>query len=218
MNMNALAMIRLGLLGLLIMAQAARAQFSPALDTTGGKRGTYHLVVTVGVGSSRYGSPIGIPLAWGQTETDRQGQSMMIRALWHPDHRFRTGLETGLTTFYTYKGVVNGEPGSVRVTAIPILLIYQMPLAWHTGTERSLFRRLAVTVGFGAYLIRSAYNYKGTVKSQQLSAGWLGALSYTQPITNRLRLAVEVRWLNPTATQEHDFALQGQVLWRVLSW
>ncbi|WP_148289364.1 hypothetical protein [Fibrella aestuarina] len=215
--MHARTIIGLSLLALLA-GRAARAQFSPPTDTTGGKRGTYHIVVTVGVGSSQYASAIGIPPAWRQTETNRLGQSVMIRALWHPDHRFRTGLETGLTTFYTYKGVVNGEPGSVSVSAIPILLVYQMPLAWHSGTERSLWRRLAATVGFGTYLIRSEYSYKGSVNSQELSAGWLWALSYTQPLSNRLRLAAEVRWLNPTATRENAASLQAQLLWRVLSW
>ena len=206
------------LLSLLGLGQPGRAQFSPATDTTGGKRGTYHVVVTLGAGIARYGTAIGIPPTWQQTEANYAGTSYTVRAMWHPDHRFRTGLETGLTTFYTYKGLINGEAASVRVSAIPILLIYQMPLAWHTGTERSLLRRVAATVGFGAYLIRSQFTYKGTVNSQEISAGWLGAVSYTQPLTNSLRLAAEVRWLNPTATRESDFAVQAQLLWRVLSW
>lgn len=206
------------LLGLLLLLHPCRAQFSPPTDTTGGKRGTYHVVLTVGGGSSLYRTAIGIPPTWQQTEANYVGTSFTVRALWHPDHRFRTGIETGLTTFYSYKGTVNGEAASVKVSAIPILLIYQMPLAWHTGTERSLFRRLAVTAGLGAYLVRSQLNYKGTVNSQEVSAGWLGGVSYTQPLTNSLRLAAEVRWLNPTATRESDFAIQAQALWRVLSW
>ncbi|MBO0933730.1 hypothetical protein [Fibrella aquatilis] len=206
------------LLSLLLLELPGWAQFSPPTDTTGGKRGAYHVVLTVGGGGSVYRSAIGIPPAWQNTEANYAGTSFTVRALWHPDHRFRTGLETGLTTFYSYKGTINGEAASVRVSAIPILLIYQMPLAWHTGTERSLLRRVAVTAGLGAYLIRSQLTYKGTVNSQEISAGWLGGVSYTQPLTNSLRLAAEVRWLNPTATRESDFAVQAQVLWRVLSW
>lgn len=205
-------------LGLLLLLSPCRAQFSPATDTTGGKRGTYHVVLTVGGGTSLYGTAIGIPPAWQKTAGNYAGTSFTVRALWHPDHRFRTGIETGLTTFYSYKGTVDGEAASVTVSAIPILLVYQMPLAWHTGTERSFFRRMAITVGTGAYLIRSQLVQKSTVNSQEISAGWLAATSYTQPLSKSLRLAVEARWLNATATRESDYAIQAQVLWRVLSW
>ncbi len=208
----------LSLLSLLLLLPPCRAQFSPATDTTGGKRGAYHLVLTAGAGPSRYGTAIGIPPAWQRTEGNYAGTSFTIRAMWHPDHRFRTGLETGLTSFYSYKGTVDGEVASVKVSAIPILLIYQMPLAWYKGSERSFWRRMAVTVGTGAYLIRSQLSNKGIVNSQEISAGWLAATSYTQPLSNSLRLAVEARWLNPTATQESDFSLQAQVLWRIFSW
>lgn len=216
--MKIVILLAISLVSLLLALPPCRAQFSPATDTTGGKRGLYHVVVTAGAGSALYRTAIGIPPAWQQAEAKDVGTSFTIRALWHPDHRFRTGLETGLTTFYSYKGTVNGESASVSVSAIPILLIYQMPLAWNRGTERSFLRRMAVTVGTGAYLVRSQFRYKGTVNTQEISAGWLGAISYAQPITNSLRLAAEVRWLNPTATRENDFALQVQVLWRVFSW
>lgn len=216
--MKIATLLAISLLILLLVSSTCQAQFSPATDTTDGKRGTYHIVVTAGAGGALYRTAIGIPSAWQQTKSNDVGTSFTVRALWHPDHRFRTGLETGLTTFYSYKGTVNGELASVSVSAIPILLIYQMPLAWHTGTERSFLRRVAITVGTGAYLVRSQLKYKGTVNTQEISAGWLGAIAYAQPITNSLRLAAEVRWLNPTATRENDFALQAQVLWRVFSW
>ena len=210
--------IVLVLLGWLLIQHPGRAQFSPATDTTGGKRGTYHVVLTIGGGATLYGSPVGLPAPWQQTEVNHAGQAFTVRAMWHPDHRFRTGLETGLTTFYTYNGIVNGETASVKVSAIPILLVYQMPLAWNRGTERSFFRRVAVTVGLGAYQIRSQLNYKGAVNTSRLSAGWMGACSYVQPITNSIRLGAEVKWLNPTATQESNYSVQLQILWRAFSW
>lgn len=207
----------LGLVGVLIGAQSIARPLAEA-DTAKPQRGTYSCVLTVGIGNSLYRNYIGTPALWQQLDKRGRGQSVTLRAMWYPDHRLRTGLETGLTTFYTYSGTVNGQPASVKVSAIPVLLVFSMPLAWHNGRERRFLERFSLTGGTGAYLIRSQLDYNGLVNSQEWSIGWLAAASYAQPIGTRLRVAAEGRWLNASATKETDYSLQLQLLWRVFSW
>lgn len=148
------------LLGLCMLGGciSSQAQYSPHVDTTGAKRGPYNLVITVGGGISYYPKHIGIPATLDQTNNGRWGVPLTIRAMWYPDHRLRAGIETGWTTLYSYRGRVNGERARVYVSGVPMLLVFSMPLAWLSGTERSLTRRLAITGGTGAYLINSRLN------------------------------------------------------------
>lgn len=207
------------LLGLFVLISVtSRAQYSPHVDTTGAKRGPYNLVITVGGGISYYPKHIGIPATLEQTNNGRWGVPFTIRAMWYPDHRLRAGIETGWTTLYSYRGRVNGERARVYVSGVPMLLVFSMPLAWLSGTERRLTRRLAITGGTGAYLINSRLNYQGIVDAQEISIGWMVAGSYVQPVGRRVRIATELKWLNATATQDADFSLQLQLLWRAFSW
>lgn len=187
-------------------------------DSTSGKRGPYAVVLTVGGGLSYYSTHLGVPPGLEQTNVSRFGVPVTFRAMWHPDHRLRIGLETGLVPLYAYQGTAIGERARVQVSAVPMLLVFSMPLAWLSGTERSLARRLAISGGSGAYLINSHLDYAGTVNVNRLSLGWMLAGSYTQPISRRLRLATEIKWFDATATEDAAFALQLQLVWRAFSW
>lgn len=208
--------------GLLVFNQALQAQDivsqTDTLKVTGKERGLYGVVLTAGWGSALYQNYVGTPARWQNVSQQRSGKSVTVRAMWYPDHRLRSGIETGLTTFYTYRGMVNGEPASVQVSAIPMLVVFSMPLAWHNGREKRFFERVSITGGTGAYLIRSRFMYKGVVKSQEFSAGWLAACSYAQPIGRQFRVGLEYRWNNASATKESVSALQLQLLWRAFSW
>lgn len=188
------------------------------MDSTAGKRGPYAVVLTVGGGLSYYSTHLGVPPGLDQVDVSRFGVPATFRAMWHPDHRLRLGLETGWTTMYAYRGTASGERSQVYVSAIPILLVFSMPLAWLSGTERSLARRLAISGGTGAFLINSRLDYAGTVNSIRPSLGWMVAGSYTQPISRRFRAATELKWLDATATEDAAFSLQLQLVWRAFSW
>lgn len=197
----------------------ARAQ----TDSTAGKRGPYAVVLTVDGGLSYYLAPVGMPPGLEQVAARRTGVPVTFRAMWHPDHRLRIGLETGFVPMYSYRATVSrataaGERAEVAVSSIPILLVFSMPLAWLSGTERSIARRLAVSGGTGAYVVNSRLAYAGRVESNRLNIGWMLAGSYTQPISRRFRVATEVKWYSVTATKDDVLTVQLQLIWRAFSW
>ena len=187
-------------------------------DSTVNKRGPYTVVLTIGGGLSYYSTHLRVPSSLDQVSVSRFGVPATIRAMWYPDHRLRVGLETGWTTMYSYRGMATGERARVYVSAVPVLVVFSMPLAWLSGPEQSLARRLSITGGAGAFLINSRLDYGGTVSSQRLGLGWMVAGAYTQPISRRLRVATELKWLDATATEDAAFALQLQLIWRAFSW
>lgn len=199
---------------LAVLSETAKAQ----ADSSGVKRGPYALVITAGGGLSYYSARLGVPSALEQPTVSRFGIPASLRVMWHPDHRLRFGLETGLIPMYSYRGNAANSRARVEVSAIPILLVFSMPLAWLSGTERSLARRLAVSGGTGAYLIRSQLDYAGIVNSSRPSVGWMLGGSYTQPISRRLRVATELKWFDAGATEDAAFVLQLQLVWRAFSW
>ncbi|UFH55431.1 hypothetical protein [Spirosoma sp. KNUC1025] len=199
-----------------VVAQpATSSRSSSASDTV---RGPYTLVVTVGSGLSYYATHLGVPAPLEQTQVSRFGVPAMLRLMWFPDHRLRIGLETGWTTMYSYRGQVAGESAHVYVSMVPILLVFSMPLAWLSGNERSLARRLALSVGTGAYINHSRLDYAGTVMANSNSLGWMAAGSYTYPIGRRFRVAGELKWYDAVATENSAFTAELQLVWRPFSW
>jgi len=202
------------ILTLLLTDLVATAQ----TDSTASKRGPYTLVISAGGGLSYYATHLGVPPPLEQLRMSRFGMPATLRVMWHPDHRLRIGLETGWVPMYSYRGVTAGESARVNVEAIPILLVFSMPLAWLSGTERSLARRLSISGGTGAYLVQSRLRYAGTVAESQTSLGWMVAGAYTQPIGRRFRVAAEVEWFNVTATEDAAFTAQLKLVWRAFTW
>ena len=182
------------------------------------RRGPYNLVVTAGGGLSYYSTHLGIPDALENTRLSRFGVPASIRVMWHPDHRLRLGLETGWTTMYSYRGQIAGDPARVYVSMVPVLAVFSMPLAWLSGTDRSLTRRLSLTAGTGFYLNYSRLDYLGTVLAQTTSLGWMAAGSYTYPVSRRLRVSGELKWYDAVAVENAAFTAELQVVWRAFSW
>ena len=187
-------------------------------DSTTQKRGPYSVVLTVGSGLSCYATTLGVPAALEQVRTSRFGVPATLRAMWHPDHRLRVGLETGWVPMYSYRGTAAGESARVSVSAIPVLVVFSMPLAWLSGSERSITRRLAISAGTGGYIIQSRLTYEGRVSASRAGLGWMAAGSYTQPINQRFQLATELKWLTSTSTEDSAFTAQIQLVWRAFSW
>lgn len=207
--------IRIGtMLTLLLLSRAATAQ----TDSTTRKARPYALVITAGGGLAYYSTHLGVPPPIDQLRVSRFGVPAMLRVMWHPDHRLRVGLETGWVPMYSYRGTVAGEPARVNVEAIPILLVFSMPLAWLSGTKRNIAQRLSITAGTGAYLVESRLRYAGRVTETQTSLGWMLAGSYTQPLGRQFRVATELKWFNATATEDAAFTAQLQLVWRAFSW
>ncbi|MFD2572393.1 hypothetical protein ACFSUS_17265 [Spirosoma soli] len=201
-------------LGVSFLAKAQLQADSAAVR----KRDPYTLVITTGGGLSYYATQLGVPASLEQARAIRFGLPGSLRVMWHPDHRLRVGLETGWTTLYSYRGRVAGERAQVYVSAVPILLEFSMPLAWVSGTERSLARRLSLTAGAGVYLINSRLNFAGRVDDGTASTGWMAAGTYTYPVGRRFRIAGEVKWFDAVASGDAVFIAQLQLVWRAFSW
>ncbi|WP_461093869.1 hypothetical protein [Spirosoma gilvum] len=182
------------------------------------RRGPYTVVVTAGGGLSYYSTHLGIPDAIEQPHLSRFGTPSSLRVMWYPDHRLRVGLETGWTTMYSYRGQVAGENAHVYVSAIPILVVFSMPLGWLTGTDRSVARRMAITAGTGLYVTHSRLDYQSTVMTNTNSLGWMAAASYTYPIGRRFRVAGELKWFDAVAVENAAFTAEIQLVWRAFSW
>ena len=203
-------------IGLFILSTVTYAQSTDSATTE--KRGPYAVVFSLGGGLSYYSTHLGVPATLEQTQVSRFGEPLTLRALWFPDHRLRIGLESGWTTMYSYKGHIANDQAKVYVSTVPILLVFSMPLAWLSGTNRSIMRRISVTGGPGYYLILSQLNYAGTVKTISDSLGWAIAGAYTQPLGPKLRLAFELKWYDAVAAENAAFAAQLQLNWRAFSW
>jgi hypothetical protein len=121
-----------------------------------------------------------------------------FRVMWHPGYRLRLGLESGYTNFYTYK-VKNGTAsGKVSLDAIPLLIVWSMPLT----------KRVEIFGGLGSYFLTTHLNYNGQVKSSTFSLGSNIALSYTQPLSKTLGLAAEAKWMNAFETKDDLISVQ----------
>lgn len=182
------------------------------------KRGPYTIVVSAGSGLSYYSTHLGVPASLEQTHVSRFGVPATLRAMWYPDHRLRMGLETGWTTMYSYRGLVGNETAHMYVSVVPVLLVFSMPLAWLSGTERSIARRLSITGGTGIYINHSRLDYAGTVMANTNSLGWMAAASYTYPISRRVRVAGELKWYDAVAAENAAFTAEVQFVWRPFSW
>lgn len=194
-----------------------RAQLQ-AVDTVATQRGPYNIVLSLGGGLSYYSTHLGVPPAIEQSHISRFGVPTSFRAMWYPDHRLRMGLETGWTTMYSYRGHIGSDNTRVYVSAIPVLIVFSMPLGWLSGTERSLTRRLALSVGTGVYINHSQINYLETVYSNTNSLGWMAAASYAHPVGKRFRIGGELKWYDAVAAENAAFTAELQLIWRAFSW
>jgi hypothetical protein len=166
---------------------------------------TYEVVAYIGGGFSRYllapGGPPDIPI-----NVSKMGLAGTVRVMWHPNHLVRLGIETGWTKFYSY--TLQTQPsGQVYLSGVPLLIVWSM-------------RVLNVDLfwGSGYYLLNSNLDYQGTVNVKTWSLGWMVAASYTHPLSDKLGVAGEVKWMNATEHELANLTAQVQLVWRVFEW
>jgi hypothetical protein len=184
------------------------AQTDEFPDSTAVPKGEYALVVYAGGGFSYYSTKIGYPDGMQNVNTNRMGFPASVRIMWHPDHKLRVGIESGWTTMYSYTSQINGSDAQVYLSAVPILLVWSMPIV----------KRVHLFAGTGTYLINSHLEYEGKTNVNTLSMGWMVAGSYIQPINKNLGLATEVKWMNATETADANLTLQLQLVWKFYRW
>ena len=166
----------------------------------------YAVVLYTGGGIANYTSAI---INQGlQTSNNRTNPSAMLRIMWHPNYRLRVGIETGLTNFYSYTIKNGNETGKVTLSAVPILVVWSIPI----------IKRVNIFAGFGSYYLATHLNYLGKVKSGSFSLGSSIALNYVQPITKKIAISTEAKWMNAFQTKDNQMALQVNLAWKFLEY
>jgi hypothetical protein len=166
---------------------------------------TYEVVAYIGGGFSRYlltpGGPPDIPI-----DVSKIGPAGTIRIMWHPNYRVRLGIETGWTKFYSY--TLQTQPsGQLYLSGVPLLVVWSMQVV-----SVDLF------LGTGYYRLNSNLDYQGTVNAKTWSLGWMAAASYTHPISEKLGVAGEVKWMTATEHELGNLTIQAQLVWKVFEW
>lgn len=170
-------------------------------------RRNYSLLFYAGGGISHYSSRSGIP-EYLETTTQKTGGVATLRLLWHPDHRLRAGVESGWTTFYSYKLENTAIPGKISLSAIPLLAVFSMPVYPH----------IYAYAGAGIYFITSRLEYAGSVKSHSRALGWMAAVSYNHQVSRILSATGEIKWLDASETENAALSAQLLLAWKFLEW
>lgn len=164
------------------------------------------LVLQIGGGISSYVAPINIKPIELPGSIQRLSPAATVRIMWYPNYRLRVGIESGYINFYSYKIKSGNTEGKVTLSAVPVLLVWNMQVV----------RRVNVYAGFGTYILSTHLNYKGEVKSKATVLGSNIALSYTQPISKNLGIAAEAKWMNAFETKDYALGLQIHLVWKFL--
>ncbi|MBS1599465.1 MAG: hypothetical protein JST75_14665 [Bacteroidetes bacterium] len=192
------------------MMSNAQAVIGPSgqRDTDSAKKsGEYALVLYMGGGVSFFTGDAGTPAGLKATKT-LVSPIATFRIMWQPDHLLRVGLESGWTNFYSYSIEDNSVKGKVHVQSIPLLLVFSMPV----------FQRFNIYAGPGSYLVTSKLNYETRTTSTTLSLGWMAAVSFEYPLTSKLGIVSELKFLNSWETKDQSLSLQIHLRWKFLTW
>jgi hypothetical protein len=170
-------------------------------------RGEYAIDIYAGGGISLYSADASRP-AYLDTKINTAGFAGTLRVMWKPDHLLSVGIESGFANFYSYRFGKNLNDGRVHLTAIPVLLVWSMPIN----------RYFSVCAGYGSYLLNSTLEFEGVVKTKMFSLGWVASASYLHRISSRSGMIMELKWMNATETRDAVITAQLQFAWRMLKW
>lgn len=168
----------------------------------------YALVLYAGGGVAQYVANIRTASLGLNANTNRTSPAGTLRIMWHPNHRLRMGLETGWTQFFSYTVNSDSVRGKVALSAIPIMAMASMPIV----------KRVNLFAGLGSYFLTTRLQYKGDVESTVLSLGSTFAINYSFPVTKKLNLAAELKWMDAFQTKDDVLSLQAQLVWRFLEY
>jgi hypothetical protein len=172
-----------------------------------GKRDDQAIVIYAGAGISQFTGDAGTPAGLNAV-IDRSHISGSLRIMWHPGYLLRIGVETGFLHFYSYRVESGGTRGNTEVRAIPLLFVFSMPVG----------NRIHLYTGAGSYLMTTWIDYRSNVKSTSSTLGWMFAANFLQPITRRLGVVAEGKWMDAGSTRDAALSLQVGLRWRISKW
>jgi len=193
-------------LGLLFYFNISMAQQKVKKDRLPRRKPSF--VLQAGGGASYYSSHVNISSVAYPGTLNKWSPAGTFRLMWYPRYRLRLGIETGFTNFYRYKVRDTSGQGQVSLQAIPVLVVWSM----------QVLPRVNIYAGFGSYRLNTHLNYKGTVNSYDWVLGSNIAVSYTLPLSKRIGLAAEAKWMNVFETKDDAFTVQLHLAWKVFQW
>jgi len=170
------------------------------------KKANYSLYLYAGGGVSRYVTSF--PATPGIESRGLIKPIGCFRIMWQTDHRLALGIETGFITWYSYDAKHDTVTGKLKLTSIPLLITWSMPIA----------KQFKVFAGFGSYIMTTHLDGQSEVSSKTLSIGWSLAGCYLQPLTKDLSLAYELKLYNAHETRDGLVSLQVHLAWKFLQW
>jgi hypothetical protein len=162
----------------LLTLQAVLFLFSNAQ----GKDTTYKVLV-------EFGSGYGLSKDSVFQAVSRYGITGMVRVMWKPDHRLKTGIETGwLRIASIHNEEIKNEFGTVKLNAtmnaIPAMVVFDMDL-W----------RLNLYTGLGYYYVLSTIGAENDeITNTKWNVGFYLALAYKHPMSRTINLCGELKW------------------------
>ncbi|MFT3681386.1 MAG: hypothetical protein QM791_14000 [Ferruginibacter sp.] len=165
-------------------------------------------VLHLGGGMSHYTGNINIQSIGLPGSISRNSFAGTARLMWYPRYRLRLGIETGFSNFYSYN-VKNGNiNGKVNLQAIPLLVVWSMQVV----------PRLNIFAGFGSYRLNTHLDYAGKVDSWSWVLGSNLAVSYTLPVSKRMGIAAEAKWMNAFESKDAALSMQFQMVYKLFQW
>lgn len=165
-------------------------------------------VLQAGGGASLYSGSVNMSSVAYPGSLNKWSPAATVRLMWYPRYRLRLGLETGFTNFYRYRVKDTSGQGQVNLQAIPVLVVWSM----------QVLPGLNIYAGFGSYRLNTHLTYKGTVNSSDWVLGSNIAVSYTLPLSKRIGVAAEAKWMNAFETKDAALSLQLHMVWKVFQW
>ncbi len=93
------------------------------------------------------------------------------------------------------------------LSRVPLIAVWSMNIL-----------KVDLFAGAGYYYLNSNLDYHGTVNAHTWSLGWLAAASYTDPLSENLGVAGEIKWMNAVENQDVVMTIQVQLVWKLLEW
>lgn len=180
------------------------AQSTVKADTLVKRKSSF--ILYVGGGFASYIANINPQSGVGVQNVSKTSAAGTFRLMWHPAYRLWLGVESGYTNFFSYELKNGTQTGKVSLHAIPILIVWSMPV----------IKRISIFAGIGSYLLISDLKYNGNVHSKFFSLGSDIAILYTQPVSTRFGLAAEAKWMNAFETRDNMLGLQVQMVWKFI--
>ena len=137
---------------------------------------------------------------------DRSGPAANLRIMWRSKYLLAYGLEVGYTTRFSVSSSAGGATIDATSGAVPILGVFSM----------SPTRRLFVNVGLGFVFSTSSVDAMGSsASSSAFGSGFMGGVAYLMPVSKKLDLGAEFRFLRADTYNDNILSLQLTVAYRL---